>query len=82
MSLPSTLLSLVEAWLPVMFGLSTMAVPKVAMPPPTPTLDRPVTPAWPGMAEPVLAEGGSSASGGGAAPGPPARPIRPAPDWS
>ena len=39
------------------------------MPPPTPTLNRSVTPGWPGVAAPVTAEGGSSGSGGGAAPG-------------
>ena len=48
--MPSTSLSLVEAWLPVIVVLSTLAVPKVAMPPPTPTLNRSVAPGWPGMA--------------------------------
>ena len=50
---PSTSLSLVEAWLPVIVVLSMWAVPKLAMPPPTPTLNRSVTPGWPGVATPL-----------------------------
>ncbi len=54
---PSTLLSLVEAWLPVMVVLSKSAVPKVPTPPPTPALNRSVAPGWPAMAAPLMPKG-------------------------
>jgi hypothetical protein len=52
---PSTSLSLVEAWLPVIVVLSALAVPKLATPPPMPTPNRPVAPGWPGVAVPLPA---------------------------
>ena len=54
---PSTSGSLVEAWLPVMVVLSMLAVPKLAMPPPTPALNRSVAPGWPGVATPLMPKG-------------------------
>ena len=54
---PSTLLSLVEAWLPVMVVLSKSAVPKVPTPPPTPALNRSVAPGWPALAAPLTPKG-------------------------
>jgi hypothetical protein len=48
-NVPSTSLSRVEAVLPVIVVSSMVAVPRIAMPPPSPTPADPATPAVPGV---------------------------------
>ena len=57
LKVPSTSGSLVEAWLPVMVVLSMVAVPMIAMPPPTPTVNVSTVPFWPVSTEPLAPEG-------------------------
>ena len=54
---PSTLLSLVSARLPVMLVLSIVVLPNVAIPPPTPTVSVSVVPFWPARTVPLAPEG-------------------------
>ncbi len=55
-SFPSMLGNLF-AWLPVTVVLSPVAVPKMAMPPPSLCFSAPITPAWPAVTVPVLPSG-------------------------